>query len=73
MALHRADKPVQTGFVEAFNGRMRDEGLNEHSFDSLRHARDLVAARCNDFNRPRHRPHSSLAGLILVEYVDRSK
>jgi putative transposase len=71
MALHRADKPLQTGFVEAFNGRMRDGCLNEHSFDSLRHARDLVAARCNDFNRPC--PHSSLAGLILAEYVDRSK
>jgi putative transposase len=71
MALHRADKPLQTGFVEAFNGRMRDGCLNEHSFDSLRHARNLVAARCNDFNR--HRPHSSLAGLTPVEYVDRSK
>ena len=72
MALHRADKPVQTGFVEAFNGRMRDEYLDEHSFDSLRHARDLVAAWRNDLDR-RRPPHSSLAGLILVEYVDRSK
>jgi putative transposase len=71
MALHRADKPLQTGFVDAFNGRMRDGCLNEHSFDSLRHARNLVAAWRHDFNR--HRPHSSLAGLTPVEYVDRSK
>ena len=28
-------KPMQNGFVESFNGRMRDEGLNEHLFDNL--------------------------------------
>ncbi len=31
-------KPVQNGLVESFNGRMREECLNEHLFDSLRHA-----------------------------------
>ena len=64
-------KPMQNGFVESFNGRMRDELLNEHLFDNLRHARNLVAAWRNDFNH--HRPHSSLAGLTPQEYANRSK
>jgi putative transposase len=41
-------KPMQNGFVESFNGRMRDELLNEHLFDSLLHARNLVAAWRDD-------------------------
>ena len=61
---------MQNGFVESFNGRIRDECLNEHLFDNLRHARNLVAAWRNDFNN--HRPHSSLAGLTPAEYVNRS-
>ena len=64
-------KPMQNGFVESFNGRMRDECLNEHLFDSLRHARNLVAAWRIDFNH--NRPHSSLAGLTPHEYANRSK
>ena len=64
-------KPMQNGFVESFNGRMRDELLNEHLFDSLRHARNLVAAWRDDFNH--HRPHSSLAGLTPAEYANRLK
>ena len=64
-------KPMQNGFVESFNGRMRDECLNEHLFDSLYHARSLVAAWRIDFNL--HRPHSSLAGLTPAQYVNRSK
>ena len=65
------DKPMQNGFVESFNGRIRDERFNEHLFDSLRHARNLVGAWCIDFNH--HRPHSSLAGMTPKEYVNRSK
>jgi putative transposase len=63
-------KPMQNGFVDSFNGRMRDELLNEHLFDTLRHARYLVAAWRDDFNY--HRPHSSLAGLTPREYANRS-
>ncbi len=64
-------KPLQNGFVESFNGRMRDECLNEHLFDNLRHARNLVTAWRTDFNQ--QRPHSSLAGLTPAEYANRSK
>ncbi|MEJ6391611.1 IS3 family transposase [Gymnodinialimonas ulvae] len=64
-------KLMQNGFVESFNGRMRDELLNEHLFDTLRHARNLVAAWRTDVNH--HRPHSSLAGLTPWEYANRSE
>lgn len=35
-------KPMQNGFVESFNGRLRDECLNEHLFRSYRHAREII-------------------------------
>jgi putative transposase len=63
-------KPMQNGLVESFNGRMRDECLNEHLFDTLRHARHLIAAWRDDYNQ--NRPHSSLGGLTPREYVNRS-
>ncbi len=71
MALHRPRQAhVRHGFVESFNGRMRDECLNEHLFDTLQHARHLIAAWRDDYNR--HRPHSSLGGLTPWEYANRS-
>ena len=51
-------KPTQNAFVESFNGRMRDELLNETLFMSLDHARQKIAAWAADFNTGR--PHSSL-------------
>ena len=51
-------KPKQNAFVESFNGRMRDELLNETLFMSLDHAREKIAAWAADFNA--ERPHSSL-------------
>ncbi|MBK9589140.1 MAG: IS3 family transposase [Sphingomonadales bacterium] len=51
-------KPMQNGYVESFNGRMRDELLNETLFLSLAHARVEIAAWVDDYNR--ERPHSSL-------------
>ena len=52
-------KPMQNGFVESFNGKMRDELLNETLFFSLDHARQIIAAWVEDYNT--RRPHSSLA------------
>ncbi|WP_390551674.1 IS3 family transposase [Qipengyuania sp. MTN3-11] len=51
-------KPMQNGFCESFNGRMRDELLNETLFLSLAHARVEIAAWVEDYNR--ERPHSAL-------------
>ncbi len=47
-------KPMQNGFCESFNGRMRDELLNETLFLSLAHARVEIAAWVEDYNRERH-------------------
>lgn len=52
---------MQNGFVESFNGRLRDE----HLFANLRHARELIADWRNDYNH--HRPHTSLDGLTPWE------
>src|SRR3974390_3290801 len=43
-------KPMQNGFVESFNGRLRDECLNEHLFDTLRQAREIVEEWRTDYN-----------------------
>jgi transposase InsO family protein len=51
-------KPTQNAFVESFNGRMREELLNETLFMSLDHARVVIADWVADFNAVR--PHSSL-------------
>jgi len=51
-------KPTQNGFVESFNGRMRDELLNETLFFGLDHARQKLAAWAQDYNT--NRPHSSI-------------
>ena len=40
-------KPMQNAFVESFNGRLRDECLNEHIFGNLAEARDGSARRAN--------------------------
>ena len=66
-------RPTQNGYVESFNGRMRDELLNETLFISLGQARETIAAWADDYNT--ERPHSSLgyqtpvahaAGLVLA-------
>ena len=51
-------KPMQNGFVESFNGRMRDELLNETIFRNLAHTRAVIAAWATDYNT--ERPHSAL-------------
>jgi len=59
-------KPVQNAFVESFNGRLRDECLNEHWFLTLADARRLIEDWRVDYNRSR--PHSSLGNLTPLEY-----
>lgn len=54
-------RPMQNGICEAFNGRMRDELLNETLFRDLDHARSAVARWAVDDND--HRPHSALGYL----------
>ncbi len=60
---------MQNGLVESFNGRLRDECLNEHLFRSYRHAREIIETWRIDYNL--HRPHTSLDGLTLNEFATR--
>ncbi len=60
-------KPQQNAFVESFNGRLRDELLNETLFGSLAHAREALAAWKDDYNIVR--PHSGLGNLPPAEYA----
>jgi len=51
-------KPVQNAYIESFNGKFRDECLNEHWFSSVVEAEAIVEAWRRDYNTVR--PHSSL-------------
>jgi len=64
-------KPQQNGFVESFNGRLRDECLNERLFSSLAAARQIIGAWRTDYNNVR--PHSSLGGLAPAEFTNRPR
>jgi putative transposase len=59
-------KPIQNAFVESFNGRLRDECLNQHWFTSLADARQIIEAWRIDYNRLR--PHSALDDLTPEAY-----
>lgn len=60
-------KPMQNGYVESFNGRMRDELLNESLFFGLDHARSAIAERAEDYNY--FRSHSSLGYQTPAGYA----
>jgi putative transposase len=60
-------KPQQNAFIESFNGRLRDELLNETLFTSLRHVHEALRIWMEDYNTVR--PHSSLGNLPPVDYA----
>jgi putative transposase len=60
-------KPNQNAYVESFNGRLRDECLNEHWFTSLEHARTVIESWRREYNE--QRPKRSLGGLTPSEYA----
>jgi putative transposase len=66
----RPGKPAENGFIEASNGKLRDECLNVHQFLSIDDARSKIEAWRVDYNR--NRPHSSLGQLTPGEYLNRS-
>lgn len=62
-------KPTLNGFVESFNGRFRDECLNEHWFSDILHTRKIIndwRQNCNE-----SRPHSSLNYQAPAEFAAR--
>lgn len=60
-------KPMQNGYIESFNGKLRAECLNQHWFQSLSEAREIIEAWRLEYNRIR--PHSSLDNLTPEEYA----
>lgn len=60
-------KPNQNAYIESFNGRLRDECLNEHWFVSLAHAKAEIEAWRREYNE--ERPKKSLRGLTPAAYA----
>jgi putative transposase len=60
-------KPQQNACIESFNGRLRDEFLNETLFTSLNHVREALAIWKDDYNTVR--PHSALGNLPPAAYA----
>src|SRR5580704_5707541 len=63
-------RPMENGYVESFNGRFRDECLNENWFGSLADAREKIAQWKQDYNELR--PHSSLQYRTPMEFAQQS-
>jgi putative transposase len=70
LAFIRPGKPVENAYIESFNGKFRDECLNEHWFLTMAHARRAIEAWRIEYNC--ERPHSSLAHLTPEEFARRS-
>ena len=67
MTSNSPGKPIENAFAESFNGRVRDELLNQHCFSSVRHANDLGSDWRDDYNAVR--PHSALGGQSPEQYL----
>jgi putative transposase len=59
----RPRKPIENAFAESFNGRLRDECLNDNWFLSIRHSREVIEAWRKDYYSVR--PHNALGRLAL--------
>jgi putative transposase len=64
----RPGKPIENAFAESFNGKFRDECLNEHWFASVAEARALIEAWRVDYNTVR--PHSALHGATPEQFAN---
>ena len=67
LKLIEAGKPTQNAYIESFNGKFRDECLNEHWFRDLQHAREVITDWRKDYNE--QRPHSALGYLTPLEFA----
>jgi len=67
----RPGRPTENGYIESFNGKLRDELLNAEIFFSLSEAREKLEAYRPDYNTCR--PHSSLGYRPLAEYAQRAQ
>ena len=60
-------RPMQNGYIESFNGKLRAECLNQHWFGNIPEAKDLIENWRLEYNQVR--PHSSLDNLTPEEYA----
>jgi len=67
LRLIQPGKPNQNAYIESFNGRLRDECLNEHWFTSLLHARAVIETWRREYNN--ERPKDGLGGLTPAAYA----
>ena len=67
----RPGKPVDNSFIESFNGKFRDECLNNHWFTSLDEARRIIEDWRIDYNN--ERPHTSLGDLTPEEFLAKER
>ena len=71
LKLIAAGRPTENAYIESFNGKFRDECLNDHYFHSLAHARAVIAEWRRDYNEAR--PHSSLGRIPPAEFAARHR
>lgn len=67
LRLSQPDKPNQNAYVESFNGRLRDECLNEHWLPTLLHARTEIEQWRREYNE--EGPKDAIGGMILAAYA----
>ncbi len=67
----RPGRPVENGYVESFNGKLRDECLSANWFLNLQEARTVIEEWRIDYNEAR--PHSPLGHLPPATYVASGK
>ncbi|SOT44279.1 conserved hypothetical protein [Burkholderia cenocepacia] len=67
LKLIQLEKPTQNAYIESFNGKFRDECLNDHWFTNLAHTPVLIATWRRDYNE--ERPHSALNYLSPAEFA----
>jgi putative transposase len=67
LKLIAAGKPTQNAYIESFNGKFRDECLNDHYFNNLAHARAIIAEWRRDYNETR--PHSSIGRIPPAQFA----
>jgi putative transposase len=60
-------KPMQNGYIESFNGKFRDECLNDHWFQSLPQARQVISDWRRDYNEVR--PHGSIGRIPPAQFA----
>jgi putative transposase len=64
-------RPMQNGYIESFNGKFRDECLNEQWFETLMQARSAISAWRQDYNEVR--PHSSCGRMPPAKFAEQHR